>query len=335
MILVSGGTGLVGSHLLMELSSDPNNSIRALYRNKESLSKCKKVFASENKLSQFKTIDWQKADLLDYFSLKDQMQGVKIVYHAAATVSFSAKDAEQMMRVNVEGTAHLANLSLEYGVQKFCFVSSVAALGEYPDKSCSDEDTIWQKTTETSNYSISKYYAENEVWRANQEGLPVVIVNPATILGYGDWTESSSTIIKKASKGLLFYPPGSNGFVGVKDVVKVMKLLMESEIEGERFVLVSENLSFQSIMGLIAQQFGKKLPSIKVNKKAAKLMMYLDQIRALLSGTKPMLTRESLQTAFKQKCYSAAHIKNKLNFEFEPIEESIEQACKIYRKESA
>jgi nucleoside-diphosphate-sugar epimerase len=329
MILVTGGTGLVGSHLLLELVQS-QESIRAIYRSKESLNKTKKVFEAYNQISDFDKIEWQQADLLDYFSLKDQMGGITKIYHAAATVSFASKDAEQMMRVNIDGTAHLVNLALEHEVLKFCFVSSVAALGSYASNKCTDENALWQKTDTTSNYSISKYYAENEVWRASEEGLPVAVINPATIIGYGDWTESSSTIIKKVADGLSFYPPGTNGFVGVKDVVKAMTYLMNSEITNKRYLLVSENLSYKTLLTLIAESMNKKPASFSVSKPIASLMMVLDQIRALLTAGKPTLTKETLETAFKKKCFSADKIKQELGFEFEPMKKVIENSVKHY-----
>lgn len=333
MILVTGGTGLVGSHLLLKLCSKSEKPILAIYRNQKSIDKCKKVFASEHKLDLFKRIKWHQADVTDYYSLKDLMENITLIYHAAATVSFSAKEAEQLMKVNVEGTTNLVNLALDYKIKKFCYVSSVAALGEYAEKKCSDEETIWQKTKLTSYYSVSKYYAENEVWRASQEGLAVVIVNPATIIGYGDWSESSSTIVKRVAKGLTFYPSGANGFVGVKDVVNAMTQLMNSEIINERFVLVSENLPFKKLFDTIANQFEKRPPSIKVNKSIAKCFMYLDQFRSFISGQKAILTRESLQTAFKDKCYSSVKIETFLGFSFTPMEDVIKEACLSYKDE--
>jgi len=226
---------------------------------------------------QLNHIEWVKADLLDYFSLKDAFKNIDYVYHAAALVSFDSKSANQLIKVNVEGTENIVNLSLEFSIKKFCFVSSVASLGEYPNGKCTDEAAPWQNSKSTSSYSISKYYAENEVWRASQEGLPVVIVNPATILGFGDWESSSLKIIKRVYDGLSFYTPGKNGFVGVTDVVKAMLELMESEIENERFILVAENISFKLLFEKIACALKVRPPKIKANYLLAILLKNLDQ----------------------------------------------------------
>ena len=233
MILVTGGTGLVGSHLLYFLSKK-ELKVRAIYRNEKSIEKTKLVFKSYGAAEALNQIEWVKADLLDYYSLKDAFENVNYVYHAAAMVSFDSKSANELIKVNVEGTEKIVNLSMEFNIKKFCFVSSVASIGEYANGSCSNEETPWQNSKSTSSYSISKYYAENEVWRASQEGLPVVIVNPATIFGFGNWEVSSLKIIKRVYDGLSFYPSGKNGFIGVTDVVKAMLQLMESEIVNER-----------------------------------------------------------------------------------------------------
>lgn len=332
MILVTGGTGLVGSHLLVKLV-ESQEKVRAIYRNREKLANCKLVFEAYGSAELFDQIEWVKADLLDYFSLKDAFQGIDYVYHAAAVVSFQSKDAGKMIDINVAGTAHIVNLSLDFKVKKLCFISSVAALGSYADNRCTDENALWQKTKTTSSYSISKYYAENEVWRAAEEGLNVVIVNPATIIGFGDWTASSSTIIKKAAGGLTFYPPGSNGFVGVHDVVKAATKLMNSELTNKRYILVSENLRFKKILSNIAREFQHKPPKLKAGKRLAKILLVLDQFRALITSKKAILSKETLHTAFNDKCFSNERIKNELGFEFQPMSEVIAESCQLYRKE--
>lgn len=331
MILVTGGTGLVGCHLLVSLLR-ANQKVRAIYRKAEKIEKCKVVFQAYDELERFKQIEWVQADLLDYFSLKNAFEGVEYVYHSAAIVSFQSKDAERMIEINVEGTAHIVNLSLDFKVKKLCFISSVASLGSYPDNRCTDENTLWQKTKTTSTYSISKYYAENEVWRAAEEGLNVVIVNPATIIGFGDWTESSSTIIKKVADGLSFYPPGSNGFVGVNDVVKAATQLMESEVSNKRYLLVAENLSFHKLLTKIAGEFQLKPPTIKANLGLAKMLMVLDKLRALFTKKKAILTAETLHTAFNDKCFSNDRIIKELGFKFQPMSEVIEESCRLYRE---
>lgn len=322
MILVTGGTGLVGSHLLHLLLKN-GEKLKATYRSKKSQEKTKKVFDSYNSAALFNQINWVQADVADYFSLEDIFDGVTHVYHCAAVVSFDRRKSDTMYDINVEGTKNMVNLSLTHGVKKFCHVSSVASLGSYADGRCIDEEAIWTHSTETSYYSITKYYAENEVWRAAEEGLNTVIVNPATILGFGNWEESSTAIIKKVNDGLNFYTTGENAFVGVTDVVKAMHLLMNSDISDQRYILVANNWSFKKLLSEIAVGLGKKPPQKEAPRWLANMLRRLDEARYFLLGSKTVLTKQSVDTAYKKKCFSADKIKKELNFEFEPMEQVV------------
>lgn len=330
MILVTGATGLVGSHLIHYLIKN-NEGVKAIYRTEKSLEKTKNVFECYGDEKLFNKIFWVKADLKDYFSLKDIFEGVTRIYHCAAVVSFDRRAADKMHETNIDGTKHLIDLSLEFKIEKFCFVSSVAALGKYSNDRCTDEDALWAYSKNTSNYSVSKFYAENEVWRGAEEGLKVVIVNPATILGFGDWNESSLAIFKKVNDGLNYYTPGANGFVGVKDVVKAMHLLMNSTISSERYLLVAENWSFKKLLTRIAIGLNKKPPKKEAPRYIANILRRLDELRYFVLGTKSVLTKQSVETAYNNRCYSSDKIKKELSFEFEPLEHVITEATEKFK----
>jgi dihydroflavonol-4-reductase len=181
MILVTGGTGLVGSHLLYDLTRSGKN-VRVLKRMNSNVSTVKKVFSyyTPDPELLLNKIEWVDADLLDVYSLIEAMDGVTEVYHCAAMVSFEKKHQAEMMKINVEGTSNMVNAALEKGVKKFCHVSSIASLGRVENGGLTSEETFWKSSPDNSNYSISKYGAEREVWRAAEEGLNVVIVNPVS-----------------------------------------------------------------------------------------------------------------------------------------------------------
>ena len=330
MILVTGGTGLVGSHLLYLLIKNGEN-VTATFRTSKRLEQTKNVFANYGATELFDNIIWKKANIADYFSLNDVFQNITHVYHCAAVVSFDRRKADNMYEVNVEGTANVVNLCLEFNIAKLCYVSSVASLGKYTDGRCTDEKAIWTHSGETSYYSVTKYYAENEVWRGAEEGLNTVIVNPATILGFGDWEESSLAIIKKVNDGLNFYTPGSNAFIGVEDVVKVMHQLMNSDVSDERYVLISENLSFKKLLSSIAIGLNRKPPQKEAPRWVANGLRRLDELRYFLLGSKTVLTKQSIDTAFRQKCFSAEKIKSELNFEFESMESVIRKTTEPFK----
>lgn len=330
MILVTGGTGLVGSHLLHFLLQN-GEKVKATFRNEKSLEKTQKVFEYYQAKHLFDQIFWVEADVSDYFSLKEIFDGVTSVYHCAAVVSFDRRRADKMYEVNIEGTQHLVNLSLEFNIQKFCYVSSVASLGAYADKKCTDEEALWEHTSETSNYSISKYYAENEVWRAAEEGLNVVVVNPATIIGYGNWDESSTAIIKKVNDGLNYYTTGSNAFVGVKDVVKVMHHLMNSSIINQRYILAADNWTFQKLLSQIAVGLGKTPPQKEAPRWLANALRRVDEINYFLFGSKTVLTKQSVATAYESRCYSTQKVRSELGFEFEDLKSVIAEVTKTFK----
>ncbi len=324
MILVTGGTGLVGSHLLYHLTLK-NDKIRAIYRTEEKREHVKKIFSyyTDNILLYFSKIDWIQADITDTPSLEPIFQNITEVYHCAALVSFNPKDYRKMRQVNIDGTANLVNFSIEAKVEKFCFVSSIAAVGESINGKPITEENEWNDNGENHGYSITKYGAEIEVWRGSQEGLDVVIVNPGVILGSGFWQEGTGKLFTQINNGFKFYTEGVTGFIGVKDVVKAMILLMNSDIKNERFILVSENKSFKDILFFIADNLNKKRPSIKTNKLLTSLAWRIDWFLTKLTGKEPLLTKNSAKSSHNKSYYSSDKIINKLGFKFISIKDSI------------
>lgn len=335
MILVTGGTGLVGSHLLFDLCKS-GERVRAIKRRESSVVNVKKVFEyyTSDAALLLKNIEWVDANLLDVYSLTDAMQDVTKVFHCAAMVSFEPKRAEEMMMINSEGTANMINAALAKGIKKFCHISSIATIGNAENGALADEETFWKSSPENSNYSISKYAAEREVWRAAAEGLDMVIVNPSLIIGAGNWQQSSSNIFSKAYKGIKFYTEGSTGFVDVRDVSALMILLMKSEIKNQRFLLSSENKSFQSFFNLIHQEFNKPKPKIKAGKLLSSFAWRAEKISCLLSGEAPLITKETVNSAHRVSRFSNEKIlKTFPDFKFIPVEQSIKDTCRLFLKD--
>ena len=334
MVLVTGGTGLVGSHLLYQLSLE-NDAIKAIYRKNSNLAAVKKVFSyfSEDFETLFKKIEWIEADIMDVFSLELAFENVTEVYHSAAFISFNPKDYKIMRKINIDGTANVVNFCIDKKVQKLCFVSSVAAVGKSLNKQPISEANEWDIETSNYGYAITKYGAEMEVWRASQEGVPVVIVNPGVILGAGFWKSGSGQLFSKIKSGMKFYTEGSAGYVGVNDVVKIMVQLMKSTIENERYILVAENVSFKTLFTQIAENLNKKPPSVKVSKLMSAIGWRLDWLKSFLTGSSPILTKQTAKTIHQQRNYTSEKIKKALNYQFEPIEETIQKVCDNYKKE--
>jgi len=331
MILVTGGTGLVGAHLLYHLTQE-NDTIRAIYRTKESLEKVKNVFSFYTDIisPSFDKIEWIQADITDVPSMIPAFSDVEYVYHCAAFISFDPRDYIEIRKVNIHGTAIIANLSIDAKVKKLCFVSSIATVGDSINGHLITEENERNNETKNYGYSITKFGAEMEVWRASQEGVDVVIVNPGVILGGGFFNSGSGTLFTKVHNGMPFYTEGVTGFVGVEDVIKAMIGLMNSTIKNERFVLVSENKSFKEVFSKMAIAFGKKPPSIKIGKLVTSIIWRLDWLLTKITRKSPFLTKQSAKSAHNKTYYSSEKIEIDLDFSFTKIDKVIAKTVKQF-----
>lgn len=314
MILVTGGSGLVGSALITQL-----------------LAKGEKVIAIYNKtpLPNFSSNLLQQVhcNILDPIGLEEAMQGVQQVYHCAAIVSFNPARKQELFKVNIEGSANVVNAALTAGVKKLVHVSSVAALGRAGGKPISEKDK-WNEKEDSSNYGKSKYYGEMEVWRGIGEGLEAVIVNPSLILGGGDWNAGSSKIFKSVYDGFPWYSTGVNGFTDVRDVAKAMILLMESNITAQRFIINAENKSYQQVFSMIAEAFSKKAPHKKVTPFLAGLIWRLEAIKSLFSKQDPLVTKETADTALANIQYDNSKLLQYLpGFAYTDFRKTINDTC--------
>jgi len=333
MVLLTGGTGLVGSHLLYELIQS-KTPVRAIYRDAKRIQQVRRVFDfyAKDQPHDFDLIDWVEADVLDLVQMEDAFQGITEVYHCAAMVSFAKRDFTKMMHINREGTNNILNLSLAFKVKKFGYVSSTAAIGGQVN-TLTTEETKWKQSPKTSGYSITKYSAEKEVWRAVEEGLDVVIVNPCVVIGAGNWNESSMTIFRTIKKGLKFYTPGQNALVDARDIASILVKLMESEVKNDRFLVISENLPFKSSLQQIATAMRKKGPTISTPKWLIGIAWRLSALGAWIRGVNPTITRDSANSAFATMEYSNEKISKLLNYTFIPVKDAIQNAVEFHRYE--
>jgi nucleoside-diphosphate-sugar epimerase len=332
-ILISGATGLVGAHLTATLALQ-GQSVRALRRGNSNMQAVKEVFsfytdAYENLFNQ---IEWVEADILDVPALSTVFEGIKQVYHCAATVSFAKKDYETMRKVNIEGTANMVNLAMEFGVGKFCHVSSIATIDKNESSNVITETNEWNPENNNYSYAITKYGAEMEVWRATQEGLKVVIVNPGVILGSGFWHHNTGKFFPMSDKGLKFYTEGTTGFVGVQDVVRAMIALMQSNINNERFIVVSENWSFKTLFETISKYLGTNPPTVNVQPWMAEMAWRWDTLKSIILGNEPTFTKHAARASLQKYNYSSQKINEKLVFEFEKMDKVVEEIAKDFRK---
>ncbi len=328
MILITGGTGLVGRYLLLKLVKE-GRVVRAIKRQTSNIESVQRLFYNSGLLQEdFDKIEWVEAEVNDIPLLEKIFDGVKQVYHCAAVVSFNSSDREKIYKVNIEGTANIVNLCLHYKVSKMCFVSSIAALGK-PNGKYTTEENYWITNKDDSAYSVSKYLSEMEVWRAAQEGLDVVIVNPAIILGGGSISDS---ILQRIDKGMLFYTEGVNAFVDVRDVVQVMVLLMDREIFHKRYILAADNVSFKYLFVKIAEQMGRRVPKYKLTPFIGNVLCGFAFLWSKIFKGKPMITKSILNFGFNKSYYSNEKIRKELNYNFIPLDDTIEMITQDYMK---
>lgn len=338
MIFVTGGTGLVGAHLLYELTST-GKKVTALKRENSNLQGVLKTFShyTENAKPLFDKIEWVDGDILDYFALEKILEGVTEIYHCAAIVSFDPRERKKMIANNVEGTANLVNAAIENGVHKICHVSSVAALGRLENGQMVTEETNWLPTKKISGYSESKFFSEAEIWRGTQEGLDAVIVNPAIIFGPANWETGSAKMFKTIYDGMKFYTTGVTGFVDVKDVARAMVFLMEGKnfdrAKNRRFILSAENLSYKNVFAQIAEALGKPKPKFKANNfmlalawRAAILSSYFTQKRTVIS-------RDAVANSNAINNFDGNKIVSLFDFKYMPISKSIIQTAEFLKND--
>ena len=320
MILVTGGTGLLGQHLLEKLSA--KQKIRAIFR-----TALPTFYASLN----HGNIEWVEADITDIISLEKAFEGITQVYHCAAIVSYDPRMKESMMQTNIEGTANVVNLCLDHQLKKLCYVSSIATLGEGIIGELISEKNDWEEGHTNSNYAVSKQGAEMEVWRGVAEGLQAVIINPGIILGEGDDAKSSTHLFKIIRNEFPYYTQGGTCWVDVKDVVKAMIRLMESPIENERFIISQGNYSFREVFTMMAKAMNKKPPHRLASPFMTEIVWRLAYVKSMITGRVATISKETARSARQTRRFNGAKLLNALpDFTYTDMQETIRRISSHY-----
>lgn len=338
MILVTGGTGLVGAHLLFELTK-AGHRVKALRRQQSNTDWVKKIFSyySDQTETLFSQIEWVEGDILDYLSLEEALKGITSIYHCAAIISFHGHDHDTMLNNNVKGTGNLIDAAIHNGVGRFCHVSSIAALGKTQDGSEINEETYWTPSKRKSGYSLSKFFSEMEVWRGIEEGLDAVIVNPSIIIGPGNWEIGSPKLFQSIWKGLKYYTKGISGFVDVRDVVKAMIMLMDDQqfelVKNQRFILNAGNMSYQDLFNKIADGLKKPRPNNFASDIKLHIAWRMAKAGSFFTGKRPLITRDTVSGTNQKNHYSGEKIKRTAGFEYRSLDTSITDIADIFLKD--
>jgi dihydroflavonol-4-reductase len=289
-ILITGATGFVGSYLARYLVKNGYTYIVCL---KRPTSRLDMVAEVKDK------VIWEEGDILDVPFLENILRGHQIeqIYHCAAVVSFDPRDREEMYNINVVGTENVVNAALEVGIEKLVYTSSIAAIGRVEHEPWVRETNKWQRSPLNSHYAISKFQAEQEVWRGIAEGLTAAMVNPTVILGSQYWEQGTGRLFDQVGRGLRFYTEGSTGYVDVRDVVTFMVKLMDSPIDNQRFVLNGENMSYKTMFEKIALILNKKPANIPVTPLLRQIAWRVEWLKSRFTGRRPLITKETARTS--------------------------------------
>jgi dihydroflavonol-4-reductase len=333
MFLVTGATGLVGTHLVAALLDAGEKPVRALYRSEEKQKLSIELirFCYPHLADKLAQIEWHQADILDIDGLAEAFEGVTEVYHTAAFVSFSRRDWKRLYKTNVEGTQNVVNCALDAEVELMVHLSSTSALPRKDDGSPIKEDVPWTREIGKNPYGRTKFMAEREVWRGMEEGLNVIVVNPSVLVGAGNWNESSLEIFRRVHKGLRFYPTGGDAFTDVRDVCRAILGLRQAKLYGQRFMLAGHNTLLKDLLFNIAASLDRRPPTIRVNYQTARLAGRVEGFLAFLTGRKARLNRHTAKVSSTIRTYDSSKVKQALKFEFTPLQESINYAALWYK----
>ncbi|MFC5191521.1 NAD-dependent epimerase/dehydratase family protein [Algoriphagus aquatilis] len=314
-ILITGITGYFGSQLAKEFSQ---------------LGKIHGIKRGNSNLNLLKDADlfvqWHEGDITDTDSLLDAMKDIDLVIHAAGMVSFASKDEDLLYKINSEGTANVVNAMLSAGVPKLVYVSSIAAIGRTSEVKEYDENFKWVDSPLNSGYALSKYWGELEVWRAEQEGLETLVINPSVILGKANYEKSSGSIYQYVLKGNLFYPKGNINYIDVRDAAAITRLLVEKNAWGERFILNKEGKSYREFFALLAKIFETKAPSIRISNTLLKIVLpVISLLRGLRLSNSP-LNRQLAVNAQRNCYYSNAKVQALLHYQYHSLEDTLKWA---------
>jgi nucleoside-diphosphate-sugar epimerase len=316
-IFITGANGLLGSVIVKSLLAE-GYAISAIRRASSSMQLLGPAADA---------ISWTEADLMDTETYREQVAQADVLIHAAAMVSFDKRDHAQMMDINVRGTAELVNLALEVGLKHFIQISSIAAIGRAKNADTIHENTKWVDSELNSQYAISKYQAELEVWRGGEEGLPFSIVNPSVVLGLGDLQQSSAKLFKYVWDQKPFYTDAIINYVDVEDVAEAVKILIEKGPQQDRFIISAGDVPYKTLFGLMAKHLGKRAPFIKANKAIVWAAVIAETLKGWVTGTRPLVTAETAKLSRKNFRYDNSKVQKQLGMNFKPLEETVVRLC--------
>ncbi len=321
MIAITGANGLLGDSILKKLISE-----------KISVVGLRRANGDHSRLANSsQVVEWREADITNSLALTDALKNIDTVIHTAAVVSFDPRAKKRIFQTNVTGTQNVVNACLALGVPRLIFISSVAALGRKKGVGEINEENKWIDSDSNSDYAKSKYLAELEVYRGQEEGLSISIINPSVILSTANPNKSSAQLFKYVNDERPFYPDGHLNYVDARDVAEVIFKIYENRIDGEKFIANAGAINLKELISKIAVRLEKKEPSIKINSRLLKAAAWLEEMRCKLTGEEALISRQSIKMSGEKFIYENYKSINRLNMVYRPLDETLDWCCEYYR----
>jgi len=320
-ILVTGGTGFIGSNLAAALV-EQGYSVHLLRRLSSPLTSVADL-----------DVEYAIGDLRDKESVRKAIKGCDTVFHAAALVSYWRRQREEMYDINIGGTRNVVEACLQEGVERLVHTSSIAAIGYSETDMPADETNAFNWDSFDIGYRISKFRAEQEILKGVSLGLPAVIVNPSVVIGERDIHFNGGQIIRDVyRKRLFYYISGGTSIVYVGDVVQGhIQAALKGRI-GERYILSGENLTYREMLETIAEIVGGMRPFFRLPVWAARGIASASEMMSDLTGTKPWVGRELVAALRIRTRFSCEKAMRELGYSVTPFRTAVQRTFDWYRE---
>lgn len=319
--LVTGATGFVGSHVARQLV-DVGHRVRILVRRGSNVQSVEGL-----------PFERAEGDLRDAASLTRALEGVQRVFHVAADYRLWARDPEEIYQSNVEGTRRLLEAANHAGVERIVYTSTVATIAvPSHTETLPNEGTRATLEQMIGHYKRSKFLAEQEAVKAASAGVPIVIVNPTTPVGPGDWkpTPTGRIIVDFLNGRIPAYVDTGLNVVAVEDVAAGHLLADQKGRIGERYILGARNMTLKQILGTLARITGRPAPRVKMPHAVALAAGYADQWISRLTGREPQIPVEGVKMSRHRMFVESDKAERELGYKPAPVEAALERAVRWY-----
>jgi dihydroflavonol-4-reductase len=319
---VTGGTGFIGGAVVRKLV-EAGHQVRVLVRPK-----------ADTRQIEGLPVEKVVGSLEDVESLRRGMEGCDWVFHLAALYSYWGYRWEDFYRVNVEGTRHVLEVAREMDIRRIVHTSSIAALGVNRNRTPANEDTHTSLEDKIGFYQRSKFLGQQVALEFARQGVPVVIVNPSTPVGVGDYKPTpTGQIILDFLNGRMFgYVDTGLNIVDVEDVAQGHLLAAERGRVGECYILGGENLTLKQVLDILAEVSCRPPVRLRIPHWVAMAWAYVDVTLASLGLRKvPTATPEKVQLSRRYEWFDCSKAMKELGYSYRPAREALRKAVEWYR----